>query len=256
MLRCSSLLCTLACAFVCATGAAAQEGAPEQERSVLVMDLTVGASITKDEAAVVTQEIATELSKVPLVRVQTVEDSRVTLGVEAQKQMLGCDDNSCLAEIAQAMGTETLLFGRLDRIGAQLTLQVTLLESSNAQPLVRSSGRADSLTRLLEQVPLLLVDAKKELNPFWEPQPSASPSSSLSPLLVAGLSAAGLGVVTTAVGAGGSLYAFAQMSNGAVPKADREFHRSFVFWPAVVAVGAGLTLVAAGGAVAMVGVAE
>lgn len=219
------------------------------------MDLTVGAAVTKDEAAVVTQEIATELSKVPDIRVQTVEDSRVTLGLEAQKQLLGCDDSSCLAEIAQAMGTDTLLFGRLDRIGSQLNFQITLLESNNAQPLVRSSGRADDVTQLLQQVPALLVDTKAQLNPAWAPPPPST-TSSISPLLIGGLSAAALGVVTSGAGVAGALFAFSQMADASVAKSNREQLRTLVFWPSLVAVAAGVTLVVTGAGVAAFGVTE
>ncbi len=224
-----------------------------EKKSVLVLDFNFGEGIRKDNAKVLTQEVATILAKDKTIRVQTMEDSRVTLGVDAQKQLLGCDQSSCLAEIAQAMGTDMLLFGRLDRIGDQVTLQMTLLESTDARPLVRSSAKDKDVASILKRMDVVLLETKAALNPALEVE---SQSSGLSPLLLAGGASVGLGAALAVGGAIVGGVAFAQMADAKNSVDDRNFARTVLFLPAVIAGGVGVLALGAGGAITGLGLIE
>lgn len=227
-------------------------GAKKPSTSVLVLDLKYGDGITKDNAYVMTQEVATELARDTEVRVQTVEDSRVTLGVEAQKQMVGCDETSCLAEIAQAMGTDMLLFGRLDRVGDQVTLQLTLLDAATAQPKERVSAKDKDVASILVRMNSVLLNTKRAINPnvvIEEPPPPL--------LLYGGLAGAGVGAAVMVGCAIAGAIAYAQMTNFEVHSAaTRNQTRDLFFWPAVAIGSVATAAVVAGGVVAVVGMSE
>lgn len=218
--------------------------------SVLVMDLKYGQGITKDNATVLTREIATELAKVQNVRVQTTEDARVILDVDAQKQLIGCDETSCLAEIASAMGTDTLMFGRLDRVGSKVTLQLTLLDANRATPLSRSSAKDDDVTSILVRMDAILLDAKKKLNPAYE-----SPAT-LTPLMLGGGIGIILGSIALVGGAAAATLGYSQMTDLEASKSSREASRSTLFWPAVGVGVLGGALIFAAAAVTAVEMSE
>lgn len=50
-------------------------------------------------------------------KVTTPADMRALLGLERQKQLLGCAESDCIAEIAGALGVAALLVGDLGMVG-------------------------------------------------------------------------------------------------------------------------------------------
>lgn len=100
------------------------------------------------------------------------------LGLERQKQLLGCNDSSsCLAEIGGALGADFLFTSQLGHIGARFRLDVKLLDTRRAR-VVGSAGEFVSgsqeqvldlmqrLTRqLLERAPGLPARAVAALAP-------------------------------------------------------------------------------------------
>ena len=112
-------------------------------------------------APLYTETVAKELLAAG-VRVTTSKDLGAVLGVERQKQMLGCStegDASCLAELASALGADGALAGEITSAGRayQLTLKVVLLR--DGRPLTSFTGRAYTQQTLLE----LLSRAGREL---------------------------------------------------------------------------------------------
>jgi len=61
-------------------------------------------------------------------------DLKELLAVEAEKQMVGCkDDGSCLAEIADALGAELVVYGEIAMLGSQINLTLRMIESKQAR---------------------------------------------------------------------------------------------------------------------------
>lgn len=75
------------------------------------------------------------------------------LNLEATKTDLGCSAESCMSEIADAMGTDLVIFGDLGRLGELYLLNLTLFESGAA----RSRGRISLRTRTIEALPDVLT---------------------------------------------------------------------------------------------------
>jgi hypothetical protein len=91
---------------------------------------------------VVTDALASELRKLEKTSVVAMDEVRAMLDHEAQKQLLGCSDESCLAEIADSLGVDGLVIGKLLKIGDQHVMAVKRIDQRNAQ----ATGFSQNLT--------------------------------------------------------------------------------------------------------------
>jgi hypothetical protein len=100
------------------TASAAESGKPSTgPLRVAVYDLDLQ-GIDGRVGAVVTDSLLAEVRKLQSVSAIGMAEIRDMLSMEASKQMVGCSDNeSCLAEIAGALGVDDLLTGALSKVG-------------------------------------------------------------------------------------------------------------------------------------------
>ncbi|MCC7070291.1 MAG: hypothetical protein IT383_03150, partial [Deltaproteobacteria bacterium] len=134
-----------------ATPAAPSSGAASKP-TVLVLDLEP-AGVSKDDAHFVTAEIARTLAEPATVNVLSAADLRRLASLESDKQAMGCEAQSCLAELANAMGAEYVVFGTVGRIDEQFMLEVSLFAAVAARPVGRRDVKASSLSLLLKRTP-------------------------------------------------------------------------------------------------------
>ncbi|MEM6533743.1 MAG: hypothetical protein AAF654_14060 [Myxococcota bacterium] len=66
-------------------------------------------------------------------KVVTMDDVRAQLGVESTKQMLGCDDVSCAAEIGAALGARYLLSSSANPLGKKLVFSLNLIDTQTQE---------------------------------------------------------------------------------------------------------------------------
>lgn len=111
--------------------------------------------------------------------VLTAKDLRTLLGVERQKQLLGCGDSSCTAELSGAIGARFVLQSTLTRLGTSMQLSVQMLDTSKAQTVARAVRVARNVLQLREALPYVVAEATAT------PMPEA-PSKTLPWLLIAG----------------------------------------------------------------------
>src|SRR4051794_4567099 len=82
---------------------------------------TVG--IAPELANVYVERFATVLASTGTVKVTTSRDIAQVIGLERQRQLLGCaDETSCLAELAGGLGVDAVLSGSLARTGSYITV--------------------------------------------------------------------------------------------------------------------------------------
>lgn len=81
---------------------------------LLVMDLKASEELASSKTAL-TQVVAEQAARVPGYDIVSTEEIRSLLDREAERQLLGCDDSGCLAEIAGALDAELLVSGLLER---------------------------------------------------------------------------------------------------------------------------------------------
>lgn len=107
-------------------------------------------------------------------KVMSGRDIAALLGMERQKQLVGCDQNSCAMELANALGVDAVLLGSLARLDGMLIADLRVLESRSGKRLAAQSVRARSDSEFLTQLDALARQLVKQLSP--EPTVSAGPT--------------------------------------------------------------------------------
>ena len=115
----------------------------------------------QDTAAALTEAMTQELTKRGFFDVISSRDIQTLLGVERQKQLMGCgdDSSSCLAELAGALGSRFVLSGTLAKLGDALQLSVQMLDTQKSQTVARGVRLASDAESLVGQLPWLLAEA-------------------------------------------------------------------------------------------------
>lgn len=169
--------------------------APPAERlSVVVLDLQ-STNATPETARLITDLVAVSLQRTRALQVLTSEDVRSVMAFEAERQTAGCDDVSCLAELAGALGAALVVHGSVGQLGELFVVNLNLFDSREARSVGRESAQVrdraelpsaiDGMARRLVGGVVELPEAPvAEAPPASEPPPSSSPF--LSPLFLGG----------------------------------------------------------------------
>ena len=96
------------------------------------IDLTPGAGVAKDVAQSAGELLVVALSETGKFDVITKGDVKAILGYEAQAQLLGCGEASCMVDLGGALGAAYLVSGSLSRLGGQLQLVLSLIDVNKA----------------------------------------------------------------------------------------------------------------------------
>jgi len=105
--------------------------------SMAVLDFVAGSPADAELGKSVALLVATRLSARPGLRVAASEEIRAALGLERVRQLAGCGEDACAAEIAGTLGVHYLLRGRIDRFGPKLVVSAFVLDARSAQSLAR-----------------------------------------------------------------------------------------------------------------------
>ena len=92
-----------------------------------------GRGVLPRVARIVTDAVVVELRKYQQLNVIGMDEIKDMLSHEANKQMLGCDDDSCLAEIAGALGVDELVTGSVSLIGDSSVLNTRRIHLRTAR---------------------------------------------------------------------------------------------------------------------------
>jgi TolB-like protein len=177
--------------------------APVDEVKIAAPGLTY-VGISQQQGDLYLDYFANQVSKRG-VHVITHGDITAVLGLERQKQLLGCTEESCVAELAGALGVRALLVGSIATAGSGFVVNLKVIESSGrAEALAVFSDRVANEEKLFE----FLEASALELSRKLAPTPSAP--SFLVPLTA--------GAIATVAGA--VLFGVAKGLEGAVAKGD------------------------------------
>ena len=83
-------------------------------------------------STVLTIALTNELRKLDRVSVIGMDEVRTMLDLEAQKQLAGCAADSCLSEIAEALGADVVVTGSLARVGDNTYFAIKKIEQRTA----------------------------------------------------------------------------------------------------------------------------
>ncbi len=216
-----------------------------------------------------TRLVTTQIDDLTDVKVVGASEMRDALTLEVEKQAIGCSVESCLAEIASAMGTSHILQMQLGAVGETLLFTAQIFDG-NARALSRQSitGKTideigaelrPKLELLLRTAGLLdppkdgetknrslfILDLKKTVKEKRVVEDEPVPPPSLSPLLFAGGAITGVGLI-----AGGAAGIFAGIL--ALRNVDKEnaTQHEVLAWQASTWIAAGIFAVVTTGGIA------
>jgi hypothetical protein len=116
-----------------------------------VMDFQAEGGASADVAQAVSTIVAQELERLELFRVTSAQTTRVMLGVERQRQLLGCD--GCSGEgLTDLPQFEFVVTGRLVKTRSEVTLLMSLIPVGSARASSSARVSAPSDSKLLQEV--------------------------------------------------------------------------------------------------------
>lgn len=166
---------SLVAAAVCFIGtpALAQSNAPALEglQTMLVLDIRAVGDVGEDRARVLTDLLVSHLRSANKYKVMGSQDVVSIIGANEQAQLAGCDDDSCMAEIAGALNAPWLVSGNLGLLGNDYVLTLKMIDSTQAElsnQLSQSLPETDSeLPRAMEVIAYSLLGLKAPELPGW-----------------------------------------------------------------------------------------
>jgi hypothetical protein len=146
--------------LVCANAQAAPSN-----RRLIVVDTRATGTFDPKAVAGVSSLIASEAARHPI-KVVGGSDLVALLGLDRQKQLLGCTETSCLAELGGALGARYLLASEVSEVGGVWLLTLTLLDTARAQPLGRLTRKAQRMSGLVDLAPAAVHELLQPLAAF------------------------------------------------------------------------------------------
>lgn len=123
--------------------------------------------VSQERADYFTEQLGTELTRAGA-QVTTPSDLRSILGLERQRQLLGCSESSCVAEIASALGAEGVVVGQLAKTDGRFRLTAKIISSKSAKAVSIASIDASSESQLQDALP----GCARELLRLTSPSPA------------------------------------------------------------------------------------
>jgi hypothetical protein len=101
---------------------------PARALRIVLLPLAPLGGVPKETAQLLGDALAGELRRRPGISVLTQADVAALLGIEKTRQMLGCADSGCMAEIGGALGADRVVHGSLGRVGESLVVNLSALD--------------------------------------------------------------------------------------------------------------------------------
>ena len=134
---------------------------------LVVLEVKAGGGIDPTIAAALADAITLEIQKRGFFTPTSMRELQTALGVERQRQLLGCSEtaSSCMTELADAIGARFVLSGSLTRLGDAYQLSLQTLDTTKAQPIGRSVRIVKDPSALNEQLPYAVAEATATMLP-------------------------------------------------------------------------------------------
>lgn len=108
-----------------------------------------GVNQTPEDLTFLAEHLAQHL-RVPGLVVVTGREVAAVLGYERQKLLLGCGNESCVAELSQALGADALLVGDAARFGETWQINLKVLSATDASVIATESKRVEGQLAALD----------------------------------------------------------------------------------------------------------
>jgi hypothetical protein len=160
--------------------ATAPRPAAAAKLKVVVMDVRATGAGDPKLVEGLSSLVASEVARRPNLAVIAGADLRTLMGYERQRQLVGCTESSCLAELAGALGAAFLVSTEYSRVGSTGLLSMTLLDSGKAMAMKRLTRRVRSDDALVDETAAAvdeLLGALPGAAPAAQPAPVAATST-------------------------------------------------------------------------------
>ena len=222
---------------------------------VAVLDVKTSAGVDAALGPYLTQVIAAEVALRTGTRPLVKDDIKALLGFEAARQKLGCEGaDSCIAEIAGALGVSKLVDASVSASGEHYLVSAALLDARKAQPMARatelSAKETPALVEAMRRATAQLFSTAPlaDRPPPRGEQPVLRADAPTTPAQGAGFSrrswAAVLGGTALALAAGGAGFGLTALSaahNGEAGTARRRAHVADALFAGAL-IGAGVAV--------------
>jgi hypothetical protein len=108
---------------------------------IVVLDLKPAGGGARELALALNPLLVAELSKIDGMSVVSASDVRALLEHESNKAALGCDEASCMTDIAGSLGAELLATPTVSMVGRDVIITLTLIQVDGAKVVRRSTGK-------------------------------------------------------------------------------------------------------------------
>ena len=192
----------LLCGMLWLIATVALVAAPEPVHSIAIPGLAC-ANIDAKLSGILVTHFAQQLSIHGGFTVTTAEEVAAMLGMERQRQLLACGENSdsCNAEIAAALGSDVIVTGTVSKVGTAFLVNLKMISAHSLKPLAVYSGRPKTEDALLDLFEAWATDFGSRFAEKGAPGASATvaPVAAVSdsggtntrPLAIAGLAGGG-----------------------------------------------------------------
>lgn len=120
--------------------------------------------LSEERANFYTEHFADRLADEGL-RVVTPREVSTMLGLERQRALLGCsEESSCAVELAAALGVDALVLGTVAKVGAEYQVSVKIIASEDGRRLAAQSARVKREEQVLEALSAAAANMASQLN--------------------------------------------------------------------------------------------
>lgn len=125
-----------------------------------VMPVVAGEGVPATTAAALTEALAAEVRRRSGAEVVTRRELDAVLSLEAQKQMLGCQTDACIAELGGALGVDRLVAGDLARLGESFLVHLKVVETGKVKVAAQSDRRirGGTIDDVLDALPPMVAE--------------------------------------------------------------------------------------------------
>ncbi len=152
----------------------------EELPKVAVLDIEgTGEGIT-EILPILTEVLTSQVANIGKYEVVSGRDIEAMMGFEKQKDMVGCMDSACLAEIGGALGVDRLVSSNIGKVGATFVVNIKLINIREA----KTEGRHYEMVK--GEVDQVITTIQKAVNKLLgagdEPAPvAAAPAAEAAP---------------------------------------------------------------------------
>jgi hypothetical protein len=176
--------------------------------SVAVFPVEALVGVLPDTTQLIGEDLLSRIRDLQGVKAVGMQEINVMIGLEQQKQLIGCTEFSCMAEIGGALGVDQILLSSLGKLGDQYVYNLKLLDMRTATPAgnytirIKEGQEKEFFLQNGPAVSHLFPGFEPQTPPIVSVQPfpqegSEKPASILTwvgwPTLGAGVTLAGLG---------------------------------------------------------------